>query len=235
MAMGLNDERVTEVLSWGLNFAAVSVDTMQRLAVLVANIVLIFLAFGAIWADRGSFCGEALHLYSGVCVFLLSLDTLFELIRCSKENRLDRLQSHSWATGQGGTSNLLSCDDSVGQVRLPPVVAGSRRSEHSAASPWQLVGQEKSSVQRRLADLQRLSFFFTCIVAVLFSFLSAHDLDCSMNSPNLYNYIHNFAYVFILRLGLSIITFCCRTIKDYEDEAATSEAMGLEGGEMRKF
>ncbi|CAK0815486.1 unnamed protein product, partial [Prorocentrum cordatum] len=122
-----------------------------------------------------------------------------------------------------------------GRPRPRHPLLGTPRPEHSAASPWQLVGREKSSVRRRLADLQRWSVFFTCFVAVLFSFFSAHDLDCSMNSPSLYNYIHNFTYVFILRLGVNILTFCCRTIKDYEDAAATSEAMCQAGGEMRKF
>merc|ERR1719245_462656 len=107
-------------------------------------------------------------------MFLCLLDIVLELVRCSLESSLDRLLLncqeppwHSAAGGGRGNENVLPGDDAVGQAGLSPSGSGARSA--SSANPLKHVGKEKSSLQRRVANLQCWSVFFTCFVSMLFS------------------------------------------------------------------
>lgn len=238
MPMDLDQEALAELLSVGQSCASNLVEIVQRVIIIAADVVLIFMAASAMWSDSRHSCDEPLHFYGCVCVFLCLLDIILEIVRCSFESSLDRLQANrpppqtaTW--GRQGNENLLDSDDTVGQLRLSPSMDNARSVSPaicSEANPIRHVRQEKSSLQKRTRDLQCWSIFFTCFVSVLFSFFSAHDVDCEINSPSLYNYVHNFTYVFILRLGVIFLGICCRTVKNYEDSFATNGTMSLQQG-----
>jgi len=90
--------------------------------------------------------------------------------------------------------------------------------------------QIQVSQQRRVRRLHCWSIVFACMVSVTFSFFSAHDEECSEHAPSLYSYIHNFTYVFILRVGIVIMWTCCRTVQDYEDAAHFALAASQQQG-----
>jgi len=214
-------------------------EITQRVLMILCDVVLILYAASSINEDWWHFCDEALHLYGLVCVMLCMLDIVWEFVRCTLESSLDRLQQDfrpEAAVGGAGISNenLLNGQDSS-PMGSPSVRNEDQLRMGSPGGPGSTVGgalgqgvrKEKASKQKRTNDLHFWSIVFTSFVAVTFALFSAHDEECALNVPHLYNYIHTFTYVFIFRLGVIIVAVCCRTVKDYEDAALSAGTFPL--------
>lgn len=218
-------------------FVAVA-EIFQRGLVLFVDVVLLCLAITALMKDWGKYCEESLHLYCIMCVFLCLLDLVWELARCSSESALDRLQaSFRPAVAADGISDrgLLAggtVADEEGMLGSPAAHQESQKTTPvgSAASMTtgtlgQGVMREKMARWRCTRVLHSGSLGFTILVSMVFSVLSGHDEVCMVRVPNLYTYVHLFAYVYIFRLGAFIVWGCCRTVKDYEDAARAAGAV----------
>jgi len=208
-------------------------EILQKVLIVLADLVLILFAAVALSKDWGHSCDENLHTYGFGCVVLCVLDLGWELVRCSLESALDRLQQEFQLEGgspslaNNGNEGLLGVspvnDAVVGSPSVleggKPDVSPARLANISAGVLGQGVRREKTKRQKRTNDLHFWSLVFTASVAIVFSFFSAHDEECAEKVPSLYFYIHAFTYVFIFRLGAIVMWVCCRTVKDYEDAA----------------
>jgi len=224
------DPQLGELIFLGRSWATGCADIIQRVVIIFADLVLIVLAVVALGKDWTHTCDETLHLYGFLCVVLCFLDLIWEFVRCTLESALDRMQSDFQpdAPAIQGNDSLLGDSSPYGEgiVGTPSVdardirdVSPSVSASISGGAIGRGIRKEKAMKKKRTADLQFWSLVFTCFVSIVFSFFSAHDLECAEHAPDLYNYIHTFTYVFIFRLGAIILWICCRTVKNYEDAA----------------
>lgn len=225
-------EHLTSVCARARLCAVCAVEVLQRVLIIVCDLVLICMAGLSLVEDKDRRCDENLHLYGALCVGLCVLDLYWECMRCSMESALDRLQ-RDFAPfvseeGVATNENLLQNQGPVGSPQAD--LDEARNRGFGSPSPGGTAGgalgrgvrKEKEQKRRRTVDLHCWSIAFSCLVSVLFSFLSAHDLDCAIHVPSLYGFIRSFTYVFIFRLGALLVWVCCRTVKDYEDAAKAS-------------
>mmetsp|Transcript_58729 Transcript_58729/g.157340 ORF Transcript_58729/g.157340 Transcript_58729/m.157340 type:complete len:250 (-) Transcript_58729:79-828(-) len=222
---------LAEGLRLGQALAAGASELAQRLAILLTDVLLLVFAVLALGEDWGRSCESPLHSYGAACIALCCLDFAMEILRCSSESTLDRLQADSQsreATPAGqGSDSLLGLDDRfcqgvVGQPRVH--IADVQDGSPLPGSLGRGVLKEKALRQRRAYSLQFWSVLFTCLVSLVFSCFAAHDEECAEFVPSLYNYIHAFAYVYALRIGTIMLWLCCRTVKNYEDAAYVANA-----------
>lgn len=235
---------VSWLLSVGSSCAAGTAELAQRVIIIVFDLVLICLALSAAWKDWYHSCDEPLSFYSMMCVVLCVLDVMFELIRCSLESQLDRLQADfrpELAAPAGQVNEGLLGDELHEGLGQPRVEGSESRNVRRVANIIEGtlghgVRKEKALKQKRASDMHFWSIVFSCFVSIVFAFFSAHDEDCAEHVPKLYKYIHLFTYVFIFRLGLTILWGCCRTVKNYEDAATAAGALERQQGmPMRTF
>jgi hypothetical protein len=201
-------------------------ELVQRVVIICADLILIVFATTALYRDWHRHCSEKLHFYGFLCIVLCVVDLLWEFVRCSLESQLDRLQeefSPEAGSGSGATNeNLLGDDLEVIGGNFAEEIERNRGSSVASTSTGALgqgIRKEKAFKQKRTSDIQFWSIVFSCFVSVMFAFFSAHDEECNEHVPHLYTYIHTFTYVFIFRLGCTILWICCRTVKNYEDAA----------------
>mmetsp|Transcript_13735 Transcript_13735/g.39197 ORF Transcript_13735/g.39197 Transcript_13735/m.39197 type:complete len:242 (+) Transcript_13735:66-791(+) len=206
--------------------AASMADVAQRVVILVADALLMLFAVIAISQDWTHTCGETMHLYGAACIVLCLVDMSLELLRCTSEGSLNRLQhdfqpdgSPQACDGNAGLLDANSISEGLGQARLEGGVERSPSAAIASGALGRGVRQLKASQQKRVSNLHFWSIVFAVMVSMVFSFFSAHDEDCSERAPSLYSYIHVFTYAFILRLGVVILWLCCRTVQNYEDAA----------------
>mmetsp|Transcript_60173 Transcript_60173/g.127460 ORF Transcript_60173/g.127460 Transcript_60173/m.127460 type:complete len:244 (+) Transcript_60173:141-872(+) len=222
MALGSKTGPMAERL--GLVGRALAVgfsEAVQRVLILGADILLILFASVAMGQDWNHSCDENLHAYGFLCIVLSSLDMLWEMVRCSSESSLDRMQQDfSMYNPSANEEGLLENTPTVGLHGGVGEASGSRSASTSGGAIGQGVRSEKLRRQKRVTDLHFWSLFFSVSVAIVFSFFSAHDEECRELVPSLYSYIHTFTYVYIFRLGAILLWVCCRKVKDYEDAAA---------------
>uniref|UniRef100_A0A7S2IQR8 Transmembrane protein n=1 Tax=Alexandrium andersonii TaxID=327968 RepID=A0A7S2IQR8_9DINO len=185
----------------------------------------------AIGQDWENTCGEMMHTYGAACILMCLVDMGLELVRCSFESTLDRLQANFQpGTGAGSPVNegLLdgsSITDGFGQAVITSAEATEMTPSGTAGSVTsgalgRGVGKMKELQKRRVSNLHFWSIVFAVMVSIVFSFFSAHDEECYERTPSLYSYIHIFTYAFTLRLGVVILFLCCRTVQNYEDSAS---------------
>mmetsp|Transcript_65487 Transcript_65487/g.202872 ORF Transcript_65487/g.202872 Transcript_65487/m.202872 type:complete len:265 (+) Transcript_65487:1-795(+) len=209
--------------------AASTADLAQRVVILVADALLMLFAVIAIGQDWDNTCGEMLHLYGAFCIVLCIIDMTLELLRCTMESTLSRLQNDfqpGASTAGMGNENLLGgsiAEGLVGQAHMNGGDARELGAGRSASISTGTLGRGVSDIKewhkRRVNNLHFWSIVFAVMVSIVFSFFSAHDEECSERAPSLYSYIHIFTYAFILRLGVVILWLCCRTVQNYEDAA----------------
>lgn len=223
--MMINDQEITAELVVERSSQCFSgfADLLQRTLILLVDVGLIFFAMRAISLDFSRSCDENLKTYAVMCIVLSFFDLIAEVIRCSLDAALDRLQqdfnpgASPNLAGGAGDEGLLE-DGSVGSI-VDKNAGASRAGSISAGVLGKGVRKEKAMRRKRARDLHFWSLVFTASVSVIFSFFSSHDEDCEESVPHLYRYIHVFTYVYIFRLGIIIIWGCCRTVKNYEDAA----------------
>lgn len=223
---------VVDAVSRGLTF---TVDTLQRICIISADFLLIIFAGIAISRDWGKQCDQDMQLYAGMCIALCIVDSVIELLRCSSESMLDRLQEDFKNTqkGAGNTGEGLlggGGGDNVAVVGAPADSAAGREPvlHHREPALGRGMRRERDSARRRTAEFQNWSIIFSLIVSVMFSFLSSRDEECNEMVPNIYQYIRSFTYTFALRMGFVLLLYCCRTVKDYEEVAAHAAAFRAE-------
>jgi len=204
-------------------------DVLQRVLIVVADLLLILFATVSLSKDWGHSCDENLHTYALMCIALCFFDLAFEIVRCSLDRSLDRLQQEFNVDGPSptlsnkGNEGLLgegSVSDSV--FGSPSVMDGKTDASQARISTGVLghgVRREKAKRQKRTNDFHLWSIVFSSMVGVVFSLFSSHDEECAEKVPTLYQYIHVFTYVYIFKLGALILSVCCRMVKDYEDAA----------------
>lgn len=198
-------------------------DLVQKMLILLVDVALIFCGAVTITVDWTHTCEFNLKLYALWCVLLSFLDLTWEFARCSFDSALDRLQQDfkddvGFATNN--EENLLS----DGEVALGQGRAGDRPANMGSITGGILgqgVRREKAARSKRTQELHTWSLIFTASIAFIFSFSAAHDEDCREDAPSVYKYIHAFTYIYIVRLSLLLLWSCCRTVKNYEDHAAT--------------
>lgn len=211
-------------------------DILQRIVILLTDLMLILFALVAINKDWNNSCDEPLLMYGSMCVMLCTLDLVWEVARCSMESQLDRLQSDFrpdavTPSGQGNEGLLGDGpQEGLGQhlSDLRPTDChqeGGRIGSMAEGAIGAGIRKEKAIKQKRTAELHFWSIVFSCFVSVVFAFFSAHDEDCAVHVPHLYAYIHAFNYTFIFRLGAIMVWICCRTVKNYEDAANAAGAL----------
>jgi len=214
-------------------------ELVQRVVIICADLILIIFATTALYRDWRNTCTERLHIYGFLCIVLCFFDLAWEIVRCSLESQLDRLQDEfspqAGCSASGPTNeNLLGGDLEVfGNNMAQPTDRnrGSSMASTSTGALGQGIRKEKAFKQKRASDVQFWSIVFSCMVSVMFAFFSAHDEECNEHVPHLYTYIHTFTYVFIFRLGCTILWICCRTVKNYED-AANAHGMSARSVQM---
>jgi len=229
--MMINDQEITPelVMSASSKCFASFADMLQRVLILLADVALIMWAMTALVQDFRRQCDESLKTYAFMCVVLSFVDLIAEIIRCSWDAALDRLQQDFTPgaspnlAGGCGEDGLLeeggATDTAMGLAADKGQGGGGRLGSISAGVLGKGVKKEKAIRRKRARDLHFWSLVFTASVSIIFSFFSAHDEECEEKVPHLYNYIHAFTYVYIFRLGVIIIWGCCRTVKNYEDAA----------------
>jgi len=225
-------------------------ELVQRVVIIVADLLLIVFAAVAIFLDWNHACDEMLPFYGAMCVTLCMLDLVWEFVRCSLESSLDRLQTDFLPEAASADATSFMGDKSpfseglVGQAqdgchgaREVGLAPGCSSARISTGAIGRGVRQEKAMKRKRTADLHFWSTIFTSFVSVVFSFFSAHDEDCAEHAPHLYSYVHTFTYVFIFRLGAIMLMVCCRTVKNYEDAANHAGALPppMQGTAMQPF
>lgn len=218
-------------------------DLLQRVLIICADVLLIVFALIALNRDYRHTCDETLQFYGALCIMLCVIDLAWECVRCSLESQLDRLQEDfapQAAMPAGQVNEGLLGDEDAGLGQSLADLRDPSRGPSSANTATGTLGhgirKEKALKQKRTSDIQFWSIVFSCFVSIMFSFFSSHDEDCAERAPHLYNYIHTFTYVFIFRLGCSIILMCCRTVKNYEDAAnAAGVAARQQGTNMTVF
>jgi len=211
---------------------------MQRVIIIAADFILICMAFTALGRDWHHSCDETLRLYGCLCILLSAGDILFELVRCSLESQLDRLQAdfrpeEASPARELNERMMTPMSGEMEALGLAVEEGGLPHRGRSAPSPASTtsgaiggtIRKEKSMKQRRTADLHFWALVFSCFVAVIFSFCAREDEDCAIHMPYLYTYIHTFTYVYIFRLGVLVLWICCRTVKNYEDAAVAAGSM----------
>jgi len=225
--MMLNDQEITPelVMSASSKCFASFADILQRVLILLADVALIMWAMMALVQDFRRQCDESLKTYAFMCVALSFVDLIAEIIRCSWDAALDRLQQDFTPgaspnlAGGCGEDGLLEGGGTMGS----PVEKGQGGSRAGGSISAGVLGmgvkKEKAIRRKRARELHFWSLVFTASVSIIFSFFSAHDEECEEKVPHLYSYIHAFTYVYIFRLGVIIIWGCCRTVKNYEDAA----------------
>lgn len=236
------DRWLAQVASIAEAIASAFTEILQRVLIIVCDLLLILFAVVAISQDWNCTCDQTLHFYGLMCVMLCVLDLVWETVRCSLEGSLDRLQADFQPETCGSVAhvnaNLLGDDVEgvVGQLEedVPGPSAG-RFASTAAGLLGHGIRREKALKRKWTKDLHAWSIVFSCFVSVIFSFFSAHDEDCAERVPHLYNYIHTFTYVFIFRLGAIILWVCCRTIKDYEDAALVAGAESWQNKQLARF
>mmetsp|Transcript_128737 Transcript_128737/g.321211 ORF Transcript_128737/g.321211 Transcript_128737/m.321211 type:complete len:247 (-) Transcript_128737:230-970(-) len=225
----MGETPVQKIGSAGSLFLTGLTEILQRVLIVVADLLLILFATISLSKDWGHSCDENLHSYTLMCVVLCLLDLAWEIVRCSLESSLDRLQQEF---GTDGPSNILSNNGNEGLLGESPVSDGvvgspSVMDGKTDASPARIssgplghgVRREKAKRQKRTNDFHLWSIVFSSMVGVVFSLFSSHDEECAEKVPTLYQYIHVFTYVYIFKLGALILSVCCRMVKDYEDAA----------------
>lgn len=226
---------VVNALSRGLTF---TVDTLQRICIISADVLLIIFAVIATSRDWEKTCDQDLQLYAGMCIILCLVDSVIEILRCSSESVLDRLQE-DFKNNQKGAGNtgegLLGQTDDVAVVGAPADSAAGREpipSSYRELAMGRGMRRERDSARRRTGEFQTWSIIFSLIVSVMFSFLSSRDEECLQMVPNIYEYLRWFTYTFALRMGFILLLYCCRTVKDYEEAAASAEVLRRSENEM---
>eukprot|EP00929_Paragymnodinium_shiwhaense_P058208 TRINITY_DN29149_c0_g1_i1.p1 TRINITY_DN29149_c0_g1~~TRINITY_DN29149_c0_g1_i1.p1 ORF type:complete len:227 (-),score=39.40 TRINITY_DN29149_c0_g1_i1:97-777(-) len=225
------DENLETWLAAGSSCATGVADLGQRVVIMLADVFLIGMALSAVHKDWYHHCDETLHFYAFMCIVLSLLDVVFELVRCSMESQLDRLQRdfRPEANTPAATGNDSLLADGEAPVRHS-------QASLTASSLGQSIRREKAMKQRRTSDLHFWSIVFSCLVAIIFSFFSGEDEECAEHVPALYKYIRVFTYVYIFRLGVMLLLVCCRTVKNYEDAAGAAGAMKAQAPQqMRSF
>jgi len=217
--MMINDQEITAELVVERSSKCFSgfADLLQRTLILLVDVCLIFFAMRAISLDYSRSCDENLKTYAVMCIVLSFFDLIAEVIRCSLDAALDRLQQDF---NPGASPNLASLgDEGLLEDGSTAEKVGGRAGSIATGALGKGVRKEKAMRRKRARDLHFWSLVFTASVSVIFSFFSSHDEDCAELVPHLYLYIHAFTYVYIFRLGVIIIWGCCRTVKNYEDAA----------------
>eukprot|EP00927_Polykrikos_kofoidii_P074568 TRINITY_DN7057_c0_g1_i1.p1 TRINITY_DN7057_c0_g1~~TRINITY_DN7057_c0_g1_i1.p1 ORF type:complete len:290 (-),score=14.11 TRINITY_DN7057_c0_g1_i1:282-1073(-) len=226
------DQRIRAWFTTGANLASSVWAVVQRIGILLSDAFLITYACVALREDWSHSCDETLHLYALLCIVLSMLDIFLEMLRCSSESNLNRLQTEF--KPQGVTNSLSPFVEEGLLVNHDVEPLGQAHAEGTAAQN-NVVGsanisggalglgvrQEREMSRKRTADLHLWSVIFSSLVALIFAMFSAHDEDCAENVSSLYAYIQTFTYVYTVRISVIILLVCCRTIKDYEDTAAT--------------
>lgn len=223
------------------NISVEMIEFSQRVAILVSDLVIIVAAFFVPWEEwtcDDCKCGQPLRAYGIGCVVICFFDCFLEVARCLLEGSLDQLQaecSNLSANSPVSDRGLLGEDTlSPGKLGDSSGCSGARRQtavlSPLRANPWNYIVQEKSSKQRRMTDLSRLSMGLTTAVALAYSLLPSRDEGCAREMSCLNSYVRVFSYMFILRLGVIILGICCRTVKDYEDAEADGTAFTREQG-----
>lgn len=224
------------------NFASGCTEIVQRMLVLIADVLLGICALISLLRDWTSFCGEPLHIYTLFCAGLCGLDMGFEFVKFMMETSLDRLQDARPDLASPITDEGLLGSDSIGEGPLGSTADGAARELRPSSGSAGLshvvlhsAGMRKQKATRRkgTAHLHFWSLVFTSLVSVVFAFFAANDEDCAVHSPNLYSYLHVFSYVYIFRLGAVILFICCRDMKNYEDAALTAMSAQQAGTAMR--
>jgi hypothetical protein len=206
-------------------------ETLQRIAIILSDLCLIVYSFVAIREDWQHRCAESLHLYGFFCVMMCMFDLILELRRVATETQLDFLQTQFRSLESSPASDGGLLDDL--SARSPPKTVS--QGSVTGGGIGRGVKREKAVKQKRAAELHRWSLGFTCTVSIVFSFFAAHDSECRLHVPRLYYFIQVFTYVFILRLGALVLSFCCRVVKDYEDAAASHQGLPRNTREMAAF
>lgn len=195
-------------------------DIIQKIAIVLVDVVLIFRGAVSMTTDWGHNCDQNMKSYALWCIILSFLDLIWEFARCSLDAALDRLQQDfrdDVGFAANNEENLLSDGEAA---RGGMATRAHNTASITAGVLGQGVRREKASRSKRTNDLHTWSLVFTASIAFIFSFFSAHDEDCKEEAPSLYLYVHAFTYVYVLRLTTLLLWSCCRTVKNYEDQAA---------------
>lgn len=217
---------------FGKNIVIGLTDLAQKLIILIVDLALVFYGTIALGQDWSLSCAENLWLYAFMCVLLAIADIAWEILRCSLESSLDRLQAEIDTDGtpvESGSKSLLTPDHPHGS---PCATFGSPSASADCKDTSTIfktglgvrLNGEKLKKRKRSDELHFWSIVFAVGVAVTFSCFSTHDEACREDVPNLYNYVRVFTYAYIFRVGVLLLWVCCRKVKNYEDSAALSGA-----------
>lgn len=220
-------------------------ELVQRMVIILADLCLIVGALVSLYQDWDHTCDQTLHLYALLCVVLCVLDLGWEIVRCSWESQLDRLQadfqqdggiSGEGAEGLLGEEMQESLGAGLATNGAPRATGVASNSQASLGPIGRGVRKEKALKQTRTRAMQLWSTVFSCFVSAMFAFFAAHDEECAETDPYLYDFIHIFTYVFMLRLAFVMMLVCMRTIKNYEDAAnLAGAARQMQGVPMTTF
>merc|ERR1719356_1243924 len=139
------------------NISTEMVEFCLKVAILVSDLVFIVAAFFATWewaCGAACRCAQPLRVYAAGCVVICCFDALLEIARCLLEGSLDQLQAQC----SNVSSNAVSDQGLLGEGLAPGEARAGRTLRRTMLSlphsnPWNYVIQEKSSKQKRMADL----------------------------------------------------------------------------------